>query len=162
MRHRKTVRKLGVKTAHRKAMMANMAASLITYGKIKTTVSRAKALLPVVSRLVTLGKKGDIHSRRLAFATLRDREILKKLFDEIAPEFKDRSGGYARIIRAGYRKGDGASMAVVEFLIEKKIEKKEEKKSKAGKKTEAKATKKSSKKDVKKTEAKKGRKKADK
>lgn len=138
MRHRKSVKKLGVKTAHRKAMMVNMATSLITYGKIKTTVARAKALVPVVSRLITLGKRGDIHSRRLAFATLRDREILKKLFNEIAPEFKDRSGGYARIIRSGFRKGDGASMAVVELLVEKKVEEKGAKKGKAEKKTTAK------------------------
>lgn len=175
MRHRRTVRKLGVKPAHRKAMMANMVTSLIIYGKIRTTVSRAKALLPVVSRLVTLAKRGDVHSRRLAFATLRNREILKKLFNEIGPELKDRNGGYTRIVRAGSRKGDGASMAIVELLIEKKVEEKEEKKGKTDKKAEAKTTKKSSKKEVKKnaekesskkkekkTEAKKGRKKIDK
>lgn len=134
MRHRKSIRKLGVKTAHRKALLANLAASLITYGQIKTTVAHAKSLVPVVSRLITLAKKGDLHSRRLAAATIKDKGTLKKLFTDVASELKDRNGGYARIVKAGIRKGDGASMAVVQLLITKKVEEKESKKGKPEKK----------------------------
>ena len=94
MRHRRSIPKLGVKTAHRKAMMSNMATSLINYGQIETTVARAKALVPVVSRLVTLAKRGDVHARRLAATTVRDKDVLKKLFGEVAGEFKDRNLGH--------------------------------------------------------------------
>jgi large subunit ribosomal protein L17 len=134
MRHRRYVHKLGVKTAHRKAMISNMATSLIEHGQIKTTISRAKALLPAVSRLVSLAKRGDVHARRLAASTIKDKKILSKLFAEVAPEFGNRNGGYARIVRAGYRKGDGASMAIVQLLIEKKVDEKEAKKGKSKKK----------------------------
>jgi large subunit ribosomal protein L17 len=133
MRHRRSIRKLGVKTAHRKAMMSNMAASLIDHGQIKTTVSRANVLVPVVSRLVSLAKRGDVHARRLAALTIKDKKILSKLFTNIAPEFGNRNGGYARLVRAGYRKGDGASMAIVQLLIEKKVDEKEAKKGKSKK-----------------------------
>ncbi|MCD6163107.1 MAG: 50S ribosomal protein L17 [candidate division Zixibacteria bacterium] len=133
MRHRRSVRKLGVKTAHRKAMMSNMASSLIEHGQIQTTVARAKVLVPVVSRLITFAKRGDVHARRMAAITIKNRNILKKLFNDIAPEFENKNGGYARVIRNGFRKGDGASMAVVELLIEKKGETKETKKGKADK-----------------------------
>ncbi len=139
MRHRKSIRKLGVNAAHRKAMMSNMATSLIDHGQIKTTVARARALTPVVSRLITLAKRGDVHSRRMAAATIKDNKILVKLFNEIAPEFNDRNGGYARIIKSGFRKGDGASMAIVELLVEKKVKEekgKKDKKDKSDKKKE--------------------------
>ena len=134
MRHRKSIRKLGVTTAHRKAMMSNMATSLINHGQIKTTVARAKALVPVVSHLVTLAKRGDLHARRIAAATIRDKKMLVKLFNEVASELKDRNGGYTRITKSGFRKGDGASMAIVELLIEKKVDEKGAKKDKSAKK----------------------------
>lgn len=134
MRHRKSIRKLGVTTSHRKAMMSNMATSLINHGQIKTTVARAKALVPVVSHLVTLAKRGDLHARRIAAATIRDKKMLVKLFNEVASELKDRNGGYTRITKSGFRKGDGASMAIVELLIEKKVDEKGAKKDKSAKK----------------------------
>jgi len=134
MRHRKSIRKLGVTASHRKAMMSNMATSLISHGQIKTTVARAKALVPVVSHLVTLAKRGDLHARRIAAATIRDKKMLVKLFNEVASELKDRNGGYTRITKSGFRKGDGASMAIVELLIEKKVDEKGAKKDKSTKK----------------------------
>jgi large subunit ribosomal protein L17 len=139
MRHRKSTPKLGVKTAHRKAMLSNMVTSLIDHGQIQTTVSRAKALVPVVSRLVTLAKRGDVHARRIAATTVRNKTVLKKLFDEVAGEFKDRNGGYTRVVRSGFRKGDGASLAIVQLLMEKKVEEPDTKKGKTTKK-EAKAS----------------------
>ena len=139
MRHGRIIDKLGVKADHRKAMLANMATSLLRTGRITTTLDRAKALSPVVSRLITFAKRGDLHARRLAASTVRDKEILKKLFAEIGPELKERNGGYTRIVRAGFRRGDGASLAVIELMIAKKVVKEE----KEGKETkEAKAEKK--------------------
>jgi len=148
MRHRRSIPKLGVKTAHRKAMLSNMATSLINHGQIQTTVARAKVLSPFVSRLVTLAKKGDVHSRRLAATTIKDREVLKKLFGEVASDLKDKNGGYTRIVRSGFRKGDGASLAIIQLLLEKKVEEKETKKDKTTKKkAKAPAAKKESKKE---------------
>ncbi len=120
MRHRRSVPKLGVKTPHRKAMMSNMATSLFNHGQIQTTLARAKVLSPIVSHLITLAKRGDVHARRLAAVTIRDKDVLGKLFGEVATELKDRNGGYTRIVRSGFRKGDGASMAIIQLLIEKK------------------------------------------
>ena len=134
MRHRRSIPKLGVKTPHRKAMLSNMATSLINHGQIQTTVARAKALAPAVSRLVTLAKRGDVHARRLAATTIRDKDVLKKLFGEVAADLKDKNGGYTRIVRSGFRKGDGASLAIIQLLLEKKVEEKESKKGKATKK----------------------------
>lgn len=142
MRHRRSIQKLGVKTDHRKAILSNMATSLFVHGQIETTVARAKALVPVVSKLITLAKRGDIHARRMASTTVKDRTVLKKLFDEVGPEFKERNGGYTRLVRAGFRKGDGASLAIVQLLLEKKVEEKEAKKDKD--KAEEKKTKASS------------------
>ena len=134
MRHRKSTKKLGVNTSHRKAMMSNMAVSLIDHGQIQTTVARAKALVPVVSRLITFAKRDDVHARRMVARTVKNKKVLAKLFNEIAPEFRERNGGYTRIIKSGFRYGDGASLAVVQLLIEKKVEdKKESKKKKAEK-----------------------------
>ncbi|MCP4581623.1 MAG: 50S ribosomal protein L17 [candidate division Zixibacteria bacterium] len=135
MRHRRSTPKLGVKTAHRKAMMSNMVTSLIDHGQIQTTVTRAKALVPVVSRLVTLAKRGDVHARRLAATTVRDKAVLRKLFGEVAGEFKDRNGGYTRVVKSGFRKGDGASLAIVQLIMEKKAEEPDKKKEKTTKKT---------------------------
>ena len=150
MRHRRSIPKLGVKTDHRKAILSNMATSLLVHGQIQTTVTRAKALVPVVSKLVTLAKKGDVHARRVAGTTVKDKTVLKKLFDEIGPEFKERNGGYTRLVKSGFRKGDGASLAIVQLLVEKKVEEKDEKKGKDDKKkAKASPTKKTAKKKTK-------------
>ncbi len=160
MRHGRNIDKLGVKADHRKAMLSNMATSLLRTGRITTTLTRAKALTPVVSKLITLAKRGDLHARRLAAASVRDKEILKKLFAEIGPELKERNGGYTRIVRSGFRRGDGASLAVIELLIARKVvkEEKEGKESKEAKSekpeaTEKAAPKKKAEKKPKKTEA---------
>ena len=140
MRHRKHVKKLGVKKPHREAMISNMANSLIDAGKIKTTTARAKVLQSKVERLITLARKGDVHSRRQAFRVLRRRDTIKKLFDDIAPEFKKASGGYTRRAFYGRRLGDGASLSVVELNVEKKFveetKKKGRKTASSGKDTE--------------------------
>lgn len=157
MRHRKHVKKLGVKKPHREAMLSNMANSLIDAGRIKTTTARAKVLQSRVERLITLTKKGDVHSRRQAFRILRRRDTVKKLFDDIAPEFKNTSGGYTRRALYGRRLGDGASLSVVELNIEKKFVEETKKKGKkaasskkdpeeAKEKTQARAKKKGAKK----------------
>ena len=116
MRHGKVHRKLNKKPAHRRAMFANMCASLIKHEQIMTTLPKAKELRPVVEKLVTLGKKGDLHARRQAISETRDVDQAKKLFEVLAPRYKDRHGGYTRIIKAGFRYGDNAPMAVIEFV----------------------------------------------
>ena len=137
MRHGRKIQKLGMKTDHRKAMMANMATSLFRRGRITTTLSRAKALSPFVERLVSFAIRGDLHARRLAASTIRDKEVLKRLFAEIGPELKERKGGYTRLVRAGFRRGDGASLAVIELLIVKKVVKEEKEAPKKKSKKEA-------------------------
>ncbi len=121
MRHGKHVRKLGVTRSHREAMMSNMANSLIEHGKIKTTTLRAKELQGRVEKLITLAKRGDVHARRQALQVLRNRDSVKKLFDELASEFKNANGGYTRRAFYGRRLGDGASLAILELNIEKKF-----------------------------------------
>ncbi|MEP6344116.1 MAG: 50S ribosomal protein L17 [Maricaulaceae bacterium] len=116
MRHRIAHRKLNRTASHRKAMFANMASSLIEHEQIVTTLPKAKELRPFVEKLVTLAKKGDLTSRRLAIARTRNKEMSKKLFDVLGPRYKERSGGYIRIMKAGYRYGDNAPMAVIEFV----------------------------------------------
>ena len=116
MRHRKSGRKLNRTASHRKAMFANMAASLIEHEQIVTTLPKAKEIRPVVEKLVTLGKRGDLHARRQAISRIKDVEMVRKLFDTIATRYADRNGGYIRIMKAGFRKGDNAPMAVVEFV----------------------------------------------
>ena len=116
MRHRKSGRKLNRTASHRKAMFANMAASLIEHEQIVTTLPKAKEIRPIVEKLVTLGKRGDLHARRQAISKIRDVEMVRKLFDTIATRYADRHGGYIRIMRAGFRKGDNAPLAVVEFV----------------------------------------------
>jgi large subunit ribosomal protein L17 len=133
MRHNRTVKKLGRTAAHRNAMLANMAMSLFRSHAITTTRARARVLRSVAERLITLGKKGDIHARRIASRRVRDRVILKKLFDEIAPQFSARNGGYTRIIKIGQRKGDGADLARVELLIPKAVVRTDETEKKAAK-----------------------------
>jgi large subunit ribosomal protein L17 len=116
MRHGKVHRKLGKKPAHRKAMFANMCAALIKHEQIVTTLPKAKELRPVVEKLVTLGKKGDLAARRQAISEMRDVAMVKKLFDVLAPRYKERKGGYTRIMKAGFRYGDSAPVAVIEFV----------------------------------------------
>lgn len=118
MRHRNAGRKLGVKTQHRNAMFANMAAALIKHEQIKTTLPKAKALRPVVEKLVTLSRRGtaDLHARRQALSQIRDIAQVRKLFDVIAPRYAGRPGGYIRVLKAGFRYGDNAAMAIIEFV----------------------------------------------
>lgn len=116
MRHRRAGKKLGRDSAHRKAMYANLAASLIEHGRIKTTEAKAKAVRPYVERLVTLGKRGDLAARRHAIAQLRDKWIVNELFEFVAPRFEDRPGGYTRVVKLGPRPGDAAPMAYLEFV----------------------------------------------
>jgi len=116
MRHGVKTAKLGRTTSHRKAMFRNMATSLILHGRIITTLPKAKAIRPVVEKLITLGKKGDLHNRRQAASFIKGEEALAKLFGEIAEKCAARNGGYLRIYKAGYRKGDRAAVAVIEFV----------------------------------------------
>jgi large subunit ribosomal protein L17 len=116
MRHGRVHRKLNRTAEHRRAMFANMCGSLIKHEQIVTTLPKAKELRPIVEKLVTLGKKGGLALRRQAIAELRDVDMAKKLFDVLAPRYKDRHGGYTRIIKAGFRYGDNAAMAVIEFV----------------------------------------------
>ena len=116
MRHRKSGRRLNRDSAHRKAMFANMASALIKHEQIKTTLPKAKELRPIVEKLITLAKRGDLHARRLASARLQDRAMVTKLFAVLAERYKDSPGGYIRIIRANFRYGDCAPMAYIEFV----------------------------------------------
>jgi large subunit ribosomal protein L17 len=116
MRHGYAHRRFGRTAEHRKAMFANMAAALIKHEQIVTTLPKAKDLRPVVEKLVTLGKRGDLHARRQAIAQIRDVKQVKKLFDVLGPRYKERKGGYLRVIKAGYRYGDNSPMAVIEFV----------------------------------------------
>jgi len=116
MRHRKQGRRLNRSWAHRKAMFSNMANALIKHEQIRTTLPKAKELRPVVERLVTLAKRGDLHARRQAFARLRDDAMVAKLFSTLRERYADRPGGYTRVLKAGFRKGDMAPMALIEFV----------------------------------------------
>jgi large subunit ribosomal protein L17 len=116
MRHGKANRKLNRTSSHRKAMFANMSAALIKHEQIVTTLPKAKELRPIVEKLVTLGKRGDLHARRQAIAQVRDESQVRKLFDVLGARYKDRQGGYIRILKAGYRYGDNAPIAVIEFV----------------------------------------------
>ncbi|MCJ8053787.1 50S ribosomal protein L17 [Shinella sp. WSJ-2] len=116
MRHQNSGRKLNRTASHRKAMFANMAASLILHEQIVTTLPKAKEIRPIVEKLVTLGKRGDLHARRQAISQIRDVAVVSKLFDAIATRYASRNGGYLRIMKAGYRHGDNAPLAVIEFV----------------------------------------------
>jgi len=116
MRHGNAHRKLSRTPEHRKAMFANMAAALIKHEQIVTTLPKAKELRPVVEKLITLGKRGDLHARRQAIAQIRDIAMVKKLFDVLGPRYKERHGGYIRVLKAGFRYGDNAPVAVIEFV----------------------------------------------
>src|SRR3978361_1730563 len=116
MRHGVAGRKLGVTTSHRFAMFRNMAHALIKHEQITPTLPKAKELRPVVEKLITLGKRGDLHARRQAIAQIRDVDMVKKLFNVLGPRYKDRKGGYTRILKAGFRHGDNAAVGVIEFV----------------------------------------------
>ena len=116
MRHHRTGKKLSRDAAHRKALYANLAGSLIEHGRVKTTVTKAKAVKPFVEQMISLGKRGDLHARRQALSELRSRDVIEKLFEEVAPRFADRPGGYSRIVKLGPRLGDAAEMAYLELV----------------------------------------------
>ena len=129
MRHHRAGKKLGRDPAHRKALYSNLAGALIVHGRIKTTVTKAKAVRPIAEQMITLGRRGDLHARRQAMAYLRSQEVVHRLFAEVAPRFKDRPGGYSRIVRIGQRLGDAAEMAyleLVDFSAEEQAEEKAE------------------------------------
>src|SRR5579884_3991007 len=116
MHHAKTHRKFNRRSEHRRAMLANLAASLIKHEQISTTLPKAKDLRPIVEKLVTLGKRGDLHARRQALSVLKDTTITDKLFKTLADRYKARKGGYTRVLKAGFRYGDKAPMAIIEFV----------------------------------------------
>jgi len=123
VRHARAGKKLGRDSAHRKALYSNLAGALIEHGRIKTTVTKAKAVKPLAEQMITLGRRGDLHARRQATAFLRSRDVVHKLFDEVAPLFKDRPGGYTRIVKIGPRPGDAAEMAYLELVNEEYVQK---------------------------------------
>jgi large subunit ribosomal protein L17 len=121
MRHRNAGFKLGRNTSHRQALLRNLTTSVILEDRVHTTVAKAKAVRPHVEKMITLGKKGDLHSRRQALAFLRTDDAVKRLFEEVAPRYGDRQGGYLRIVRTGFQKGDGAEKAFIELLGAEKV-----------------------------------------
>jgi large subunit ribosomal protein L17 len=116
MRHRRAGKKLGRDSAHRKALYSNLAGALIEHGRIKTTEAKAKAVKPFAEQMITLGKRGDLHARRLALAELRSQDVVHQLFAEVAPRFAERPGGYTRIVKLGPRAGDAADMVYLELV----------------------------------------------
>ena len=121
MRHRVEGRKFGRETDARRLMMRNLVKSMVEHGQINTTLAKAKEMRRFVERVVTYGKNNPVHSRRLAYSVLGDRDLVKKLFDDIAPAFANRNGGYTRVIKAGFRRGDNAPMAIIQFVEESTI-----------------------------------------
>src|SRR5947207_4365626 len=122
MRHLKAGKKLGRNTSHRRALLRNLVTSLIVEERIETTVRKAKAMRPLVEKMITLGKRGDLSARRQAGAYLMTKDAVTRLFDTVAPRFGDREGGYLRIVRAGWKKGDGADKAFIELLGSEKLQ----------------------------------------
>ncbi len=120
MRHARSGKKLGRDSAHRKALYSNLAGAVIEHGRIKTTVTKAKAVKPIAEQLITLGRRGDMHARRQAVSFLRSKEIVHKLFSEVGPAFAERPGGYLRITRIGPRPGDSAEMAYLELVARRR------------------------------------------
>lgn len=116
MRHRLEGRKFGREADHRNAMLKNLVRSLIEHERITTTLAKAKEIRSLAERVISYGKRGEVHHRRLALSVLGDRSLVKKLFDELAPRFKDRPGGYTRVMKTGFRRGDCAAMAIIEFV----------------------------------------------
>jgi len=122
MRHRVNGRKFGRESGHRNLMLKNLVKSLVEHGKIHTTLAKAKEIRSLAERLITYGKKNTVHHRRLAYRILQNRTLVKKVFDELAPQFSDREGGYTRIFKSGFRRGDAAAMAIIEFIQKEKEE----------------------------------------
>ncbi|MCD6180890.1 MAG: 50S ribosomal protein L17 [Candidatus Cloacimonetes bacterium] len=116
MRHKVSGRKFGRERDHRRLMLRNLVKSLVEHGRINTTVAKAKEIRSLAERVITYGKRGSVHHRRLAFSVLQNRDLVKKVFDELAPRYTTREGGYTRVLKAGYRKGDCAPMAIIEFV----------------------------------------------
>jgi large subunit ribosomal protein L17 len=116
MRHQRTGKKLGRDSAHRRALYSNLAGALIEHGRIKTTEAKAKAVKPLAEQMITLGRRGDLAARRRALAVLRSKDVVHKLFDDVGPRFKDRPGGYSRIVKLGARQGDSAEMVYLELV----------------------------------------------
>jgi large subunit ribosomal protein L17 len=116
MRHARSGKKLGRDSAHRKALYSNLAGALIEHGRIETTEAKAKAVKPFAEKMITLGKRGDLHARRQALAALRSNDVVHRLFADIAPRFEDRAGGYTRIVKLGPRQGDAAEMVYLELV----------------------------------------------
>ena len=116
MRHQKTRHKLSRDASHRKALLANLCVEVIDHERIKTTEAKAKAVKPFAEKMITLGKRGDLHARRLAMAELRSNDVVHKLFSDVAPRFAERNGGYTRVVKLGPRQGDAASMALLELV----------------------------------------------
>ena len=127
MRHRKAGRRLGRTTPHRRAMERNMVTSVLDHERIVTTTAKAKEVRKVVDKMITLGKRGDLHARRQALSFIQDKDVVAKLFNELGPEYQDRNGGYTRIIRTGNRAGDNAAMAILELVnYQEKMDSEEE------------------------------------
>ncbi len=137
MRHQKHGRILSRRVDHRKALLANLACSLILHGRIKTTEPKAKEVRPFIERMVTFARRGDLHARRIVLSRIRDAEAVKKLFDEIGPKFANRNGGYTRILKLGFRHGDNSPMSYIEFVTEDEGKKKPVKRKKAGSRVKA-------------------------
>lgn len=132
MRHRNAGYKLGRNTSHRRALLRNLVTSIVLEDRVETTVAKAKAARPHVEKLITLGKKGDLHARRQALSYLQTREAVTRLFDIVAPRYGDRNGGYLRIVRTGFQRGDGAEKAFIELLgAEKLLDEKRQKRADA-------------------------------
>jgi len=132
MRHRNAGYKLGRNTSHRRALLRNLVTSIVLEDRVETTVAKAKAARPHVEKLITLGKKGDLHARRQALAYLQTRDAVTRLFDTVAPRYGDRNGGYLRIVRTGFQRGDGAEKAFIELLgAEKLLDEKRQKRAEA-------------------------------
>ncbi|MGC8657862.1 MAG: 50S ribosomal protein L17 [Desulfomonilaceae bacterium] len=140
MRHRKARYKLGMRTSHRVAMLRNMVTSLLEHESIVTTDARAKAIRSLADKMITLGKRGDLHARRQALSVIRSKDVAHSLFSDIAPRFSDRSGGYTRIIKKGFRPGDGAAVSIVE-LVDRKPKESGESSSKSSAQSKAKGLK---------------------
>jgi large subunit ribosomal protein L17 len=128
MRHRKAGNKLGRNTSHRRALLRNLVTSVLVEDRVETTLAKAKAVRPLVEKMITLGKKGDVHSRRQALAFMMTDESVTRLFSTVAPRYGDRQGGYLRIVKAGFRQGDGGEKAIIELLgAEKELDAKQQK-----------------------------------
>ncbi len=139
MYHGKAGRKLGRTSSHREAMFRNMVTSIIKHERIRTTDAKAKEVRKIAEKMITLGKRGDLHARRQALAFVRDKEMVQKLFGELSERYRERNGGYTRIVKVGYRAGDNAPVSILEFIAEDRKKEKADEKDKAKKRAKGKA-----------------------